>query len=293
MGGNAKYHRTALTPQEADFSKARKDNRDEIFIGFGIPPQLGGAQESSTYNNFDTSLLIFWVMTLIPIMDNVKSELNFSFNDELSFNEKFNYDLSGVDVIRKAMLDSSETAERLFNMGVSFENINKVFNFGVDEFEGWDKSYVKIGSTSNGQEETEEPVEPIEPDQEEQEEDRNKFTLLEYRANLEEEIEEKALKNAKIFERLLSKRQARVFKQLEQDKNVDMGNIIAEDEQDWENELEKMYLDTGVEFGLKVIEQRQAVDVLKQIIMRYLLEEIVVLKEKTNMAENDAKTVTE
>ena len=150
VGGNAKYHRTALSPIESDFSKSRKDNRDEIFIAFGIPPQLGGAQESATYNNFEVSSLIFWFSTLIPILDDVKALLNFDFRDELTNGEEIVYELSGVQAIRKAMLDRAATAEILFNMGVPFDKINRIFDFGIEEFENWDKSYINQKGDGNG-----------------------------------------------------------------------------------------------------------------------------------------------
>ena len=60
IGSNAKYQRLSLSPAEMDFITSRKFNREEIFIIFGVPPQLAGVQESSTYNNYAVSMRIFW-----------------------------------------------------------------------------------------------------------------------------------------------------------------------------------------------------------------------------------------
>lgn len=138
LGANAKYQRIALTPEEMDFANARRFNRDEIFTIFGVPPQYAGSTESSTYNNFQTSELIFWSATVIPLLDDIKDAFNFSLEEEMHEGEQIGYDLSRVPAIRRAYHERAKTAKLLREMGVPFSQINRIFDFGVEPYPGWD-----------------------------------------------------------------------------------------------------------------------------------------------------------
>ena len=142
VGQGAKYHRTALTPVEMDYMDSRKFNREEIFIIFGVPPQYAGAMEKSTYNNYQTSELVFWFGTVIPFLADIGDQLTFSLREQLADGEIILPDLSDVPAVRKAMEDKVKTAEKLYKMGVPFAQINKKFNFGFEDFDGAEESHV-------------------------------------------------------------------------------------------------------------------------------------------------------
>lgn len=142
VGGGAKYHRTGLTAVEMDYMNSRKFNREEIFIIFGVPPQYAGAMEKSTYNNYQTSEMVFWFGTVIPFLMDIGSQLTFSLREELDEGYSILPDLTDVPAVRKAMADRAATAEKFFKMGVPFSNINKTFKLGFEEYEGWDISHV-------------------------------------------------------------------------------------------------------------------------------------------------------
>jgi len=285
LGGNAKYHRTAMTPQESDFSSARKDNRNEIFIAFGIPPQLGGSQDASTYNNFEVSILIFWFTTLIPILEDIKSQLNFDFQDELKEGETISYDLSGVKAIRKAVLEQAKTAEILFNMGVPFDQINKVFDFDVEEFEGWEKSHVK-GENKNDVE--------TETQNRDDYSSNKKFGLVEKRAeDTEKEIEKQSEKNQAVFYDLLQKWESIVFKAIDKNQGQDVETKLADTKEDWLKGLYSVVIDTGLKFGMDIIDkqQRAAEDELTKALNQYLDEENFILTEFSLIAQSTVDNV--
>ncbi|MBU1173016.1 MAG: phage portal protein [Proteobacteria bacterium] len=146
VGGEASYIRTSMTPDEMDYINSRKFNQNLICMAFGVPPQYLGSQESSTYNNYQTSEMIFWVQTIIPLLDDIADALNHSFKDELKPDEKLSYDISQVPAMRQALFDRAKTAKTLFEMGVPFASLNSVFGFGIDEFADWDLSHVSSGS---------------------------------------------------------------------------------------------------------------------------------------------------
>lgn len=136
LGGEANYKQVASNMAELDFVNGRKFSREEIAIIFGVPIQLL-SQESSTYNNFSTAELILWTLTIIPLLDNFADAFTMSFSDELADNEVIGYDASNVPALRRAMLDRAETATMLHDMGVPVEEINRIFELGINEYPGW------------------------------------------------------------------------------------------------------------------------------------------------------------
>jgi HK97 family phage portal protein len=260
VGSEAKYQRMGLSPVEMDFANSRKFNREEIFIVFGIPPVYAGVQESATYNNYLTSELVFWFQTVIPLLDDIKDTFNLSFSDELSDSETITYDLSSIKAIRRATAEWTETAKKMHEMGVPFEQLNRVFEFGFNEFQGWDQSHVKVNNAN------------ISVDN--QDESRAaKYHMIERRAISDEQdkIAKKAEGPVKdIFYNLLQKQQDVIFKDLSE-KNL--LTVISDSKEAWETELEKLYVDIGVEFGSDMVAEKRGIgDDLKQAIYDYITQ---------------------
>jgi len=149
IGSNAKYQRLSLTPAEMDFIVSRRFNREEIFIIFGVPPQLAGVQDAATYNNYATSMRIFWELTLIPILDDLKDSLNFHFSDELDSGLSINFDVSGVPSLKQNHREKAEISRIYHNMGVPVKSLNEMFTLGVPEYEGWDLSSLIVNAGNN------------------------------------------------------------------------------------------------------------------------------------------------
>lgn len=141
IGSQASYTRMSLTSTEMDFLNSRKFNRDEIFVIFGVPPQLGGSEESSTYDNFSSSMRIFWETTIIPLLNLISTAFNNSFQDQIGEGYYVSYDLSDVSALRDNEKDKADISKVYFDMGVPFSQINAKFEIGFEEYEGWDLSY--------------------------------------------------------------------------------------------------------------------------------------------------------
>lgn len=302
VGSEAKYQRMGLNPAEMDFGNSRKFNREEIFITFGVPPVYAGVTEAATLNNYKTSELIFWFQTVIPLLDDLKDTFNNSLSDELSENEKIVYDLSKVRAIREAMLEWTETASKLHTMGVPFSQLNNSFEFGFDEFDGWDESYVKMNNASITVDERSrlnvmEMQKHIDDTLKNYKNTRNallgeKFTLIERRdTNAEQEkIDKKAEGPVKdIFYNMLQQQQTAIFKNLSE-KNV--LKVIADSKGPWEAELEKLYLDIAGDFGSNmVVEQRKISNALNQALISFFESESTILTEVSNISETTTNLV--
>lgn len=139
IGSDATYHRLSLAPVEMDYIASRKLNREEIFGIFGVPPQLAGAQDVSTYNNFATSNRVFWETTILPLLDRIRDALQMALAAELGPGETIGPDLSNVRALQESEADKVAIIERYARIGVPFSQLNDRFELGFTPWDGWDK----------------------------------------------------------------------------------------------------------------------------------------------------------
>jgi len=281
LGSEAKYIRTSLTPVQMDFLNSRRSNRDEIFIVFGVPPQYAGTQEASTYNNYQTSELIFWFQKIIPLLDDVKDTFNFFFDEELGEN-KIAYNLNAIPAIRRALLERSKTAKTLFEMGVPVNQLNRIFELGIDEYDGWEDSHV---ASSKAETEVKTGVDP-----------EVRSQPLSYRPKLmqirdldgeAEDREAYSILRSKDIKGLLDDQQDIIFDALNADINpgivmIDVEELLSDSWQDWIDVYDELTLDYALTAADQVvIEKRSVDDEAKKLISDYFAEEAIVLTEKS------------
>jgi len=141
LGSNAKYTRLSLTPVEVDFLNSRKFNMSEIFITFGVPPQLGGSEESATYNNFAESLRILWETTEIPLLNMMAQQFTQSFKDQLKDGQYISPDYSNVAALRDSLKEKAETSKIFYDIGIPVEQLNTKFELGFEPYDKWDQPF--------------------------------------------------------------------------------------------------------------------------------------------------------
>lgn len=143
IGSGAKYQRVGATPVEMDFRESSISNRDKILATFGVPPQMVGASEASTYDNFRTSELVLWRNTVIPMVLDVCDSLTFFFrrNGMLKPGEKIAPDTAAISVLQDQLQEKTKPAETLYKIGVPVSQISKMLNLGIEEYPGWDISF--------------------------------------------------------------------------------------------------------------------------------------------------------
>lgn len=141
LSGDTTITRLGLTQAEMDFLASRKWNRDEILAIFGVPAQLAGAMESSSFNNFAEAKRIFWINTVLPLLGLIIDAFNSSLHAELSDGYYLGPDLSGVDALSDSQDAKLDRAGKLYKMGVPVSIINERLELGIAQYEGWDKSF--------------------------------------------------------------------------------------------------------------------------------------------------------
>jgi len=277
IGSNAKYQRLSLTPAEMDFINSRKFNREEIFIIFGVPPQLAGAQDSSTYNNFTTSMRIFWEVTLIPILDDLRDTLNHSLGAYLGEGLRINYDISKVPALKQDLKERAEIAKIYAGMGVPVEKINEMLSLGVPKYDGWDKAHNLKQATQTAEERTAKGANGLMLKKREE---------MEIRAESDKR-DKLAKKSAKAILSALKIQRSRAFKALED--SEDIRGIIGNNSSELEEAIKQSYVDTSAAFSDSVIVDERALDSglevrkikpeLMQNILNILAIEDVILTE--------------
>ncbi len=269
LGSNAKYIRTALTPAEQDFIGSGKANREEVFIAFGVPPVYAGVMDGATMNNYKTSELVFWFGTMLFLLDDLADTFNFSLDAELAEGEKIVYDISQVPAIREAMLAKAKTAKALYEMGVPFDQLNKVFSFGFDEYEGWDKSNPSTSSKTD----------PVPNDSAVR--STSKYTLIERReTDNEMAIEAAVLDRVPAFYDVLQTQQEAVFDALNEGRGADLEKVIGKTDQLMAVVVGTTYRTVAVDLGSDmVLEKRGIEEDLTAEVDRYLAAERTVLTE--------------
>ncbi len=306
VGSKAKYQRLSITPAEMDFLESRKFNREEIFIIFGVPPQLAGAQDSSTYNNFATSKRIFWENTLIPLLDDMADTFNMAFADELQEGYRIGYDVSDVTALRENEDEKSKTAKQYWEMGVPVSMLNDKMGLGLSEYEGWDKPWSGgkapyVNAAGNALD-TDGTIKA----EASRSERRHWHLIPTENRNYEDEQarrDEQAEGWVKdTFIKLLDEQREAVFKALE--RNEDPSEIIKADHDNWLKAMRKMATTIAYDFaGTVVVGERGAKPsmetrdtantVLDELITAYLITENIMLEDLSHLEATTAAAIIE
>lgn len=230
IGSSAKYTRLSLGPVEMDFLNSRKFNREEIFIIFGVPPQLAGVTDTMTYNNFESALRILWEATILPLLDVILGSLNNAFANELAPGYYIGADTSNIKALKQAESEKAGTAKLYFDMGVPVSLLNEKFELGLTEYDGWDVSAIGM----------QQPQPSVRASKEEfaEWELRAKRLNLKKTVALRDKLAEGVVKSK--FEEMLQEQQEVIFAAL--DAGKDPQQALEEVRAKWDPELQKVFL---------------------------------------------------
>lgn len=145
LSEEATYQPFSMTPAELDFTNSRKMSREDICIGFLVPPPLIGILEHSSYANSDAARITFWNDTMVPHLELLAEGFNRSLVPHFGDPEKLRvmYDLSQVPAMNDSLYKAAEIARKLFEIGYPINVINaRIPGFNMPEIEGGDSSYI-------------------------------------------------------------------------------------------------------------------------------------------------------
>lgn len=315
VGSDARFVRMSLTPAEVDFINSRKLGREEIFITFGVPPQLAGVQDSMTYNNFQSALRIMWRSTILPILDDLADTLTSTLDDELEDGLVITYDTSGVEALRDDEGEKAKVALSYWRMGIPVSQLNQMMGLGIEEFPGWDQPYTGRyalpGQTGDGT-----GQEGDEGEGEGGDNTRSRMAAeygwrlatpeqrdYQWEQSRRDELAEGPVRS--MFEELLSTQRDRVLEAIDEGQ-TEIKPVIREFHDDWAGQMDAQAWAIAEEFAGTVVvgedgrafdprrESRDQIeDTTRQLIAAYLGQEQAMLQDLGHIEETTAALVTE
>jgi HK97 family phage portal protein len=142
LGYDAKYERFSLSPAELDFIESRRLTREEICGMFAVPPPLVGIYDKATLANIETARVIFWLDTIVPLLDDLADVWTFALAPDFGPNIRIVYDTTQVQAMQTLLKEKIESAKILSSMGVPFNEINQRLGLGFDDLIGGDIGYL-------------------------------------------------------------------------------------------------------------------------------------------------------
>ena len=76
LTGDLDWERASLTPEETSWIEGQKLSNRDISITEGVPPQLNGDTESSTYANYGEARKALYLERVIPVLLYIRDEVN-------------------------------------------------------------------------------------------------------------------------------------------------------------------------------------------------------------------------
>lgn len=120
-------------PKDIEWLQQREFSRDEVGAIFGVPDEIMGYGRD-TYENFETALKVFWVLTCKPFIDHRDSVLTRFFSKVrpmLRPGERIDTDTSEVSALQDDILPKVQAAYTLWTMGVPFNMLDDRLGLGI------------------------------------------------------------------------------------------------------------------------------------------------------------------
>lgn len=140
----ATVQQLSLSPVEMDFMDTRRFSREEICSVYGVPSALIAEMNEANLSNAETARRVFWLDTILPLMDELKDTLNASLVPDYEGKEKIRivYDVANVAALQMDLKDKIDNANKLWAMGVPFNTLNQRMELGFDDIDGGDVGYI-------------------------------------------------------------------------------------------------------------------------------------------------------
>lgn len=103
LEGGLEWQQLGLSPKDMDFIDSRRMTREEICAVFGVPPQIVGIQDKSTYNNYAEARQSFYQDTVLPAaLDKIVSTINHGLAPLYGDNVIVGYDKSQIEALQES-----------------------------------------------------------------------------------------------------------------------------------------------------------------------------------------------
>lgn len=141
----AKVQQLSLSPVEMDFMDTRRFSREEVCSVYGVPSALIAEMNEANLSNAETARKVFWLDTIIPLMDELRDVLNRCLLPDFADgkqNIRIAYDITNIAALQVNLQERIENATKLWAMGVPFNTVNQRMELGFDDIDGGDIGYI-------------------------------------------------------------------------------------------------------------------------------------------------------
>ncbi|WP_338749804.1 phage portal protein [Bacillus sp. FJAT-52991] len=154
LEGGLEWQQLGLSPKDMDFINSRKMTREEICAVFGVPPQIVGIQDSSTYNNYKEARAAFYMETVLPTLDKIISGWNHKLVPLFGENLIVGYDVDQIE----ALQETSDTKWARLSGMKDILTVNEIRQaLGYEDIDGGNVRYVPVGVYPEGEDAPELP----------------------------------------------------------------------------------------------------------------------------------------
>ena len=141
----AKVQQLSLNPVEMDFMNTRRFSREEVCSVYGVPSALIAEMNEANLSNAETARKVFWLDTIIPLMDELRDSLNRCLVPDYAANGetiRIVYDTANIAALQTNLTEKITNANKLWAMGVPFNTLNNRLELGFDDVDGGDVGYI-------------------------------------------------------------------------------------------------------------------------------------------------------
>jgi HK97 family phage portal protein len=137
--------KTAMGQKEMDFVAGRRYSRENTLSASGVPPAIAGILEYANYANMIPQLRIFYHLEVMPRMQYIESVIQADWLDRFKLPLEGYFKVEAINSLIDELGEKTQTAERLWQMGVPLEILNDRFDLGLDldGIVGADKAFIK------------------------------------------------------------------------------------------------------------------------------------------------------
>ena len=109
LSGSYDYQKSSATPTDADLVDMQDMSGKRIAVAMGVDPSLVGDSGSRTLANLEQGLRALYLLTVLPLLDDLLDELNAWLLPKYGDDLRLTYDKDAIDVLQE---DMSEKYER-------------------------------------------------------------------------------------------------------------------------------------------------------------------------------------
>jgi phage portal protein BeeE len=160
----AEFQNLDRSAVEMDFVSSRQKTWTEIAAVFGTPLAVLGFTEDVNLANAETMRRLLWQDTIAPQIGLICRQLTGQLAVDFGPDWRIMPDFTGVQAMEEDFGERLDNAQKLWSMGVPFNEINQRLGLGFDPIEGGDIGYLSAGVLPVGYDPLDDAMTPDEPD---------------------------------------------------------------------------------------------------------------------------------